>query len=92
MFKKILLLLTILTLLSCNVTKPVIVTKSGAFKFKESSDSCKNTNEVRPTLKKQQGQVDQDGEVIESTSVTYVTCGMYISQYKDIAMANIIYG
>jgi hypothetical protein len=27
MFKKILLLLTILTLLSCNVTKPVIVTK-----------------------------------------------------------------
>jgi hypothetical protein len=52
----------------------------------------KNTNEVRPTLKKQQGQVDQDGEVIESTSVTYVTCGMYISQYKDIAMSNIIYG
>jgi hypothetical protein len=32
----------------------------------------KNTKEVRPTLKKQQGQVDQDGEVIESTSVTYV--------------------
>jgi flagellum-specific peptidoglycan hydrolase FlgJ len=50
----------------------------------------------RPTLKKQQGQVDQDGEVIESTSVTYVgtdVIGMYISQYKDIAMSNMkIYG
>jgi hypothetical protein len=43
---------------------------------------------------KQQGQVDQDGEVIESTSVTYVgTDVMYISQYKDIAMSNMkIYG
>jgi hypothetical protein len=64
--------MTLLTLLSCNVTKPVIVTKkSGAFKFKKSSDrAAKNTNEVKPTLKKQQGQVDEDGEVIES--VTYV--------------------
>jgi hypothetical protein len=51
---------------------------------------------MKSTLKKQQGQVDQDGEVIESTSVTYVgtdVIGMYISQYKDIAMSNMkIYG
>jgi hypothetical protein len=74
MFKKILLLLTILTLLSCNVTKPVIVTKKAvpSSSKKVATRAAKNTNEVRPTLKKQQGQVDQDGEVIESTSVTYV--------------------
>jgi hypothetical protein len=72
MFKKNPSAIDILTLLSCNVTKPVIVTKSGAFKFKVATRAAKNTNEVRPTLKKQQGQVDQDGEVIESTSVTYV--------------------
>jgi hypothetical protein len=68
MFKKILLLLTILTLLSCNVTKPVIVTKKAVPSSSKKVATRAKTNEVRPTLKKQQGQVDQDGEVIESTS------------------------
>jgi flagellum-specific peptidoglycan hydrolase FlgJ len=76
----------------------VIVTKKAvpSSSKKVATRAAKNTNEVRPTLKKQQGQVDQDGEVIESTSVTYVgtdVIGMYISQYKDIAMSNMkIYG
>jgi hypothetical protein len=59
MFKKSLLLLTLLTF-SCNVTKPVIVTKKAvpSSSKKVATRAAKNTNEVRPTLKKQQGQVD----------------------------------
>jgi hypothetical protein len=75
----------------------VIVTKKAVpSSSKKVATRAAKTKEVRPTLKKQQGQVDQDGEVIESTSVTYVgtdVIGMYISQYKDIAMSNMkIYG
>jgi hypothetical protein len=50
---------------------------------------------MKSILKKNK-QVDEEGEVIESTSVTYVgtdVIGKYISQYKDIAMSNMkIYG
>jgi flagellum-specific peptidoglycan hydrolase FlgJ len=73
----------------------VIVTKKAvpSSSKKVATRAAKKHEEVR---KKQQGQVDQDGEVIESTSVTYVgtdVIGMYISQYKDIAMSNMkIYG
>jgi hypothetical protein len=50
----------------------VIVTKKAVpSSSKKVATRAAKTNEVRPTLKKQQGQVDQDGEVIESTSVTY---------------------
>lgn len=100
MFKKILLILTLFTLLSCNVTKPVIVTKKAAptSSKKVVARSGKKTNVVKPTLKKSstQEQVEEENEVIESTSVTYVgtdVIGKYISQYKDIAMSNMrIYG
>jgi hypothetical protein len=53
------------------VTKPVIVTKkSSAFKFKKVAPVLSKTNEVKPILKKSKKQVDEEGEVIESTSVT----------------------
>jgi flagellum-specific peptidoglycan hydrolase FlgJ len=96
MFKKILLVLTLLTLLSCNVTKPVIITKkaSPSSSKKVATRSVKKTNEAKPILKKEQR--NDDGEVIESTSVTYVgtdVIGRYIFDYKDIAMSNMrIYG
>jgi hypothetical protein len=96
MFKKILLVLTVLTLLSCNVTKPVIITKkaSPSSSKKVATRSVKKTNEAKPILKKEQR--NDDGEVIESTSVIYVgtdVIGRYIFDYKDIAMSNMrIYG
>jgi hypothetical protein len=96
MFKKILLVLTLLTLLSCNVTKPVIITKkaSPSSSKKVATRSVKKTNEAKPILKKEQR--NDDGEVIESTSVIYVgtdVIGRYIFDYKDIAMSNMrIYG
>jgi flagellum-specific peptidoglycan hydrolase FlgJ len=96
MFKKILLVLTLLTLLSCNVTKPVIITKkvSPSSSKKVATRSVKKTNEAKPILKKEQR--NDDGEVIESTSVTYVgtdVIGRYIIDYRDIAMSNMrIYG
>lgn len=58
--------------------------------------AAKKANEVKLMLKQKQRQVDEDGEIIKSTSVTYVgtdVIGMYIFQYKDIAMSNMkIYG
>jgi hypothetical protein len=55
---------------------------------------CQKTNEV--DTEERTKQVDEEGEVIESTSVTYVgtdVIGKYISQYKDITMSNMkIYG
>ena len=96
MFKKILLVLTLFTLLSCNVTKPVIITKkaSPSSSKKVATRSVKKTNEAKPILKKEQR--NDDGEVIESTSVIYVgtdVIGRYIFDYKDIAMSNMrIYG
>ncbi|WP_016988257.1 glucosaminidase domain-containing protein [Flavobacterium sp. ACAM 123] len=98
MFKKILLVLTLLTLLSCNVTKPVIVTKKPvpSSSKKVATRSVKKTNEVKSILRNDKKQVDEVGEVIEATSITYVgtdVIGRYISQYKDIAISNMrIYG
>jgi flagellum-specific peptidoglycan hydrolase FlgJ len=98
MFKKTLLLLTLLTLLSCNVTKPVIITKKAvpSSSKRVAARAAKKANEVKLMLKQKQRQVDEDGEIIKSTSVTYVgtdVIGMYIFQYKDIAMSNMkIYG
>lgn len=100
MFKKILLILTLFTLLSCNVTKPVIVTKkaTSSSSNKVVSRSGKKTNTVKPTMRRSstQEQSREDDEVIESTSVTYVgtdVIAKYIFQYKNIAMSNMkIYG
>ncbi|WP_414000273.1 glucosaminidase domain-containing protein [Flavobacterium sp. W1B] len=93
MFKKILLLLVILTILSCNATKPAIVTKKpipGKGK-KTVTHNTKNKTKapVRETTTRTSNK-SQD-EVIVSSSRTTVTndvIGDYIFQYKDIAMGN----
>lgn len=96
MFKKILLVLTLLTLLSCTVTKPLIVTKKATTSSskKVAVRSAKKGKEVKPVVKKEKDQGED--EVIESTSITYVgndVISNYISHYKDIAMSNMkIYG
>ncbi|RKS15139.1 glucosaminidase domain-containing protein [Flavobacterium sp. 120] len=99
MFKKILLLLTIITLIGCNAAKPVIVTKKAPIKpkpevvrtIKKPASSSPAT--TRPTvakpIKKEQG--NRETEVIVSTSKTVVTNDVivsYISKFKEIAMGN----
>jgi flagellum-specific peptidoglycan hydrolase FlgJ len=96
MFKKTVLVLTLLILVSCNVTKHVIVTKKAtpSSSKKVAALTAKKRNEAKPILKKEKR--NENREVIESTSVTYVgmdAIGSYISQYKDIAMSNMqLYG
>ncbi|MFV8268359.1 glucosaminidase domain-containing protein [Flavobacterium sp. GT2N3] len=100
MFKKILLIFTIITLIGCNAAKPVIVTtKKAPLKSKTvvvrtikktSSTAAKTTKPltsktVKPAYKK------NETEIIVSTSKTVVTndiVSLYISQYKDAAMGN----
>lgn len=99
MFKKILLLLTILFLVGCKATKPVIVTKKTPVKpklelvraIKKTNTSTSNT--TNPILSKpvKKEQTNRETEVIVSTSKTVVTndvVAAYISQFKDIAMGN----
>lgn len=100
MFKKILLVFTIISLVGCNATKPVIVTaKKAPLKQKtEILRATKKTNVVRATstksglstpAKSQKGK--QETEAIVSTSKTFVTndvIKIYIYQFKDIAMGN----
>lgn len=88
MFKKALLILTVLLLISCNTTKSVIVTTKSAptVTKKPAARSVKKTAIVKE---------DKD-EVIESTSRTIVSTDIvanYIALYKDIAMSNMkMYG
>jgi flagellum-specific peptidoglycan hydrolase FlgJ len=99
MFKKILLLLTIITLIGCNAAKPVIVTKTAPLKPKSEvvrmikKPAASNTNTTRQTVaipvKKEQS--NRETEVIVSTSKTVVTNDVivsYISKFKEIAMGN----
>ena len=100
MFKKILLIFIILTLIGCNATKPVIVTtKKAPLKSKsEVVRTVKKTNPVssnstKPILSKptRPEQKKNETETIVSTSRTVVTndiVRVYISQYKDVAMGN----
>ncbi|MEL1239738.1 glucosaminidase domain-containing protein [Flavobacterium flavipallidum] len=79
MFKKSLLLLIVLTLISCHATKsPIVTTKKSAGKNSTySSGNKKNTKDRN--------------EVITSTSKTIVTSEVvsnYVAQFKDIAMSN----
>jgi flagellum-specific peptidoglycan hydrolase FlgJ len=87
MFKKTLLLLAALLIVSCNATKPVIVTTKSATPAKKLA--------VR-SVKKTVEQDKEEDEVIESTSRTVVSNDVvanYIAQYKEIAMSNMkIYG
>jgi flagellum-specific peptidoglycan hydrolase FlgJ len=100
MFKKILLIFTILTLIGCNATKPVIATtKKAPLKSKsEVVRTVKKTNQIsrnstKPILSKptRPEQKKSETETIVSTSKTVVTNDIvrfYISQYKDVAMGN----
>jgi flagellum-specific peptidoglycan hydrolase FlgJ len=99
MLKKILLLLTIITLIGCNAAKPVIVTKKAPLKPKSEvvrtikKPVASNTNTTRPTVAKpvKKEQSNRETEVIVSTSKTVVTNDVivsYISKFKEIAMGN----
>ena len=87
MFKKILPIFILLTLIGCNATKPVIVTKKSA-PHKPKTEVVRTPKKTYPVKKDQNNQVT---EVIESTSKTSVTNDVvvrYIAQFKDIAMGN----
>lgn len=100
MFKKILLILTLLSLIGCKATKPVIVTtKKAPVKPKSEvvrtikKTNISSANATNPILsnpvKKEQS--NRETEVIVSTSKTVVTNDVvvaYVSQFKDIAMGN----
>ncbi|MFV5703452.1 glucosaminidase domain-containing protein [Flavobacterium sp. XS2P12] len=99
MFKKILLLLTLITLIGCNATKPVIVTKKAPVKPKSEvvrtikKPAASSPNTTRPTVAKpvKKEQSNRETEVIVSTSKTVVTNDVvvsYISKFKEIAMGN----
>ncbi|UFH36832.1 glucosaminidase domain-containing protein [Flavobacterium acetivorans] len=93
MFKKILLLLVILTIVSCNTTKPAIVTTKLVPGKVKKTVSHSTKNKVKPTAKGTDSRTPNRGvaEVIESSSRTSVTndvIGDYIFEYKDIAMGN----
>jgi hypothetical protein len=90
MFKKTLLILTVLLLISCNTTKSVIVTTKSASTVtkKPAARSVKKTAIAKENK--------EEDEVIESTSRTIVSTDIvanYIALYKDIAMSNMkMYG
>ena len=99
MFKKILLLLTIITLIGCNAAKPVIVTKKAPLKPKSEvvrtikKPAASSPTTTRPTVAKpvKKEQSNRETEVIVSTSKTVVTNDVivsYISKFKGIAMGN----
>lgn len=100
MFKKILLILTAVLLVSCNATKPVIVTKKSAPPVTKKAPTrlVKKTNVAKPVVKNTAiaDKEKVEDEVIESTSRTVVSNDIvanYIAQYKDIAMGNMkMYG
>lgn len=100
MFKKTLLILTALLIVSCNAAKPVIVTTKSAppVAKKVAARPVKKTNVAKPIAKKTAivEQAREGDEVIESTSRTVVSNDIvanYIAKYKNIAMSNMeIYG
>ena len=100
MFKKMLLLLTIITLIGCNAAKPVIVTTKKApvrsktvivrTTKKTNSTGSKTTKSIASKPVKPE-QKKNETEIIVSTSKTVVTndiVSLYISKYKDAAMGN----
>jgi len=100
MIKKILLLITILTLIGCNASKPTIVTtKKAPVKTRNSTVNTANksksrvpsTNRAVTANPNSKNTRINDSEVIVSTSKTTVTnevIKLYVYQYKNIAMAN----
>ncbi|SDH41238.1 LysM domain-containing protein [Flavobacterium omnivorum] len=100
MFKKILLIFTLLSLIGCTATKPVIVTtkKAPLKSKKEIVKTVRKTNTINSNRTKSSASIPikteskgNDTETIVSTSRTVVTndiVRVYISQYKDVAMGN----
>ncbi|WP_338647495.1 glucosaminidase domain-containing protein [Flavobacterium sp. KS-LB2] len=99
MFKKIILLFTLITLIGCNTTKPVIVTKKPPLKSKPElvrtikKTTVSSSNTAKPTASKpiKKESNNRETEVIVSTSKTVVTNDVivsYISKFKEIAMGN----
>ena len=99
MVKKILLIFVLLTLIACNATKPVIVTKNPPLKPKsEVARTIKKpavpsiTKEITTVVKPVRKEANtRETEVIVSTSKTVVTNDVivsYIFKFKEIAMAN----
>jgi flagellum-specific peptidoglycan hydrolase FlgJ len=98
MVRKILLLITGITLIGCNASKPVIITTKKAqsktttinsTKNTKSRNSIKNRSTTSTSARKNSGV--NNSEVIVSTSRTIVTndiVKLYVYQYKNIAMAN----
>ena len=101
MFKKILLIFIILTLIGCNATTPVIVTTKKKAPLKSKSEVVRtvkktnplSSNSTKPILSKptRPEPKKNETETIVSTSRTVVTndiVRVYISQYIDVAMGN----
>ena len=88
MFKRILFLLLVLILASCNATKsPIVTTKKKGGSYGNKSGTVKTVERTTP----QHSNAKPVVEVIESTSRTVVTndlIGNYVLKYKDIAMSN----
>ncbi|HEX9150583.1 MAG TPA: glucosaminidase domain-containing protein [Flavobacterium sp.] len=98
MFKKILLILILITMVGCKATKPVIVTtkkvpvkpKSEVVNVVKKPNVTKS-NTPKPVLPKPVKEQGGETEIIVSTSKTVVTNAAvkaYISQFKEIAMGN----
>lgn len=85
MYKKIILVVVIVTLIGCNTSKSIIVTT----KDRDSKPTTTHTNSPKKTASVPKK--ESSSEVIESTSKTVVTTDLingYIFNYKDIAMSN----
>ncbi|TDE06204.1 glucosaminidase domain-containing protein [Flavobacterium hiemivividum] len=100
MYKKIIVILTVLTLISCNVTKsPIVTAKPASAKNSKAVVKKKNYTKTEKTTvvnNRVKSQRTDENEVIESTSKTVVptdVIGRYVFDYKDIAMNNMkVYG
>lgn len=98
MIKKVLLLFILITLVSCNATKPTIVTtRTAPSKSKIATTAKKGYGKKTKTVRVTTGKVsskelnNSETEEIFSTSKTIVTSDVivtYVSRFKDIAMGN----
>ena len=100
MFKKILLIFVLITLIGCNASKPVIVTtKKAPVKPKSEivrngkKTTTRNTVSTKSSSSNSTKQNDRRNETEEivSTSKTVVTndiVRLYVYQFKDVAMSN----
>ena len=91
MFKKNLLLLLLITFVSCNAAKPLIVTSKSTPK-KPKKELVRNQSKPKSVaISKKATALTSGSEIIQSTSRTLVTADLinqYVLNYKDIAMVN----